>query len=260
MSLEDCRRLVTEGDPARAHATHAAPPEAQAVLWPLYALNLELARAPFASAEPMVGEMRLQWWIDTLERAGAGAVPPHHEVAGPVAELIATRGLDVAPLIASAEARKRDAWNEPFADLGEVLAHLDATAGGLLDAAVAGLGGDVADRAQARAVGRAQGAANWLMAAAELAARGREVLPAVEVGGEDAAVALAAAGLAALAEARAMPKLSPAARPALWPAAEAGAVLRMAQAEPGRIAAGTLGLSEFARRWQSLRVVMTGRA
>ncbi|MEI4470294.1 squalene/phytoene synthase family protein [Frigidibacter sp. MR17.24] len=250
--VEACRRLVTEGDPARAHATHAAPAAAQAVLWPLYAFNLEIARAPFVSAEPMVAEMRLQWWIDTVERAAAGAVPPHHEVAGPLAAMIAARGLDVAPLVAAAEARKRDAWNEPFNDSEALLSHIDATSGGVMAAAVAALGGDPA---QGAAVGRALGAANWLTALAELTARGREVLPAHP----EAAADLARAGLAALDRARAMPRLPGAAQPALWPAAGAGAVLRQALREPARITAGSLGLSEFSRRWKALRAVLTGR-
>ncbi|WP_262983172.1 squalene/phytoene synthase family protein [Paracoccus mutanolyticus] len=50
----------------------------------LYALNLELARAPLASAEPLIAEMRLQWWIERLEEIGAGAVPSH-ELLGPLA-------------------------------------------------------------------------------------------------------------------------------------------------------------------------------
>ncbi len=52
MNLRDCAERVEKGDPDRFAATMAAPPAARARLWPLYAVNLEIARAPWASSEP----------------------------------------------------------------------------------------------------------------------------------------------------------------------------------------------------------------
>ena len=50
----------------------AAPVEARRVLFPLYAFNVEVARAPWVTSEPMIGEMRLQWWRDALEEIARG--------------------------------------------------------------------------------------------------------------------------------------------------------------------------------------------
>ena len=42
-----CAALVERGDPGRFRATMAAPLAARRVLFPLYAFNLEVARAPW---------------------------------------------------------------------------------------------------------------------------------------------------------------------------------------------------------------------
>ncbi|WP_254915593.1 squalene/phytoene synthase family protein [Haematobacter massiliensis] len=140
MSLDACARLVEKGDPDRFLATMSANPEARDRLWPLYAYNLEIARAPWASREPMIAEMRLQWWVDTLDAIAAGKSHHAHEVAGPLSTLIQERGLDAGALRAMAEARFWDVWQEPFADTPALLAYLDATSGNLMMEAARALG------------------------------------------------------------------------------------------------------------------------
>jgi phytoene synthase len=75
MSLQACADLVARGDPDRFRATMATPPEARAVLFPIYAFNLEVSRAPWVTEEPMIAEMRLQFWRDVAEEIGQGAPP-----------------------------------------------------------------------------------------------------------------------------------------------------------------------------------------
>ena len=72
MSFDACAALVERGDPQRFRAAMAAPPEARRVLFPLYAFNVEVARAPWVTQEPMIAEMRLQWWRDALEEIAMG--------------------------------------------------------------------------------------------------------------------------------------------------------------------------------------------
>lgn len=79
MSVEACAKLVERGDPDRFLAVMAAPVAARAQLLPLYAFNLEVARAPWVTKEPMIAEMRLQWWRDVV----AEASPRAHEVVSP---------------------------------------------------------------------------------------------------------------------------------------------------------------------------------
>jgi len=255
MSVEACAALVETGDPDRFAAAMAAPPAARARLWPLYALNLELARAPWASAEPLVAEMRLQWWVDTLDRIAGGERPRTHEVAGPLADLIAETGQPIAPLQAIAEARRRDCWGEPFADADDLLAYLADTAGNLMLAAGQALGAPAHPALQD--AGLAAGLAAWLIAVPELTARGRAPLPDAS---PEAIAKLARTGLTHLARARQSRSALPAAAiPALYPAWQAKALLSLAAKDPSRVTGNTLRLSEFSRRGRLLLTAATGR-
>jgi phytoene synthase len=247
VSLAACAALVERGDPDRFLSAMSAPPEDRARLWPLYAFNLEVARAPWASAEPILGGMRLQFWADTLEAIAAGGAVPAHEVAEPLAALVREAGLPVDLLAGMVAARRRDLEPEGFADAAALWAYLAATGGALTEAAARALGGAAAAGA-AREAGTAAALANWFLAVPELARRGRRTLPAP-------AEALAAEGLARLAKARraGVPRRAVPALRAGW---RADALLRQALRAPALVAAGGLGQSEFARRgsllWRSL--------
>lgn len=274
--LAPCARAVESGDRDRFLATMAAPVAARPRLWPIYAVNLELARAPWAASQPLIAEMRLQWWIDALADAGAGKPARAHELAAPLAALIAAARLDPAALIAAAEARRQDCWEEPFADAQAVLAYLRATGAGPMQMALAALAADYEDCADfAKIVAKAQAIAgdrglagamaNWLIALPDLGARGRAPLGDAP---DPALIAdLAAAGLAALARARAdwaalaAPKdLRRALAPGFFPGWQAGAVLRLAAEQPERaLAPGGLQIAEFRRRGLLAWLALSGR-
>lgn len=252
MSLDACAALLQRGDPDRYLSVLAAPLWARELLLPLYACNLEIARAPWASKEPMIAEMRLQWWRDTVEAAGQGRPARAHEVAGPLHRLITETGLPVDPLDRLIAARRWDCWTEPFADLAALETYLDETGGGLMWLAGRALGAPDTAEAALRAYGWASGLAGFLRAVPELQARGRQPLPA----GTDPAT-LARMGLARIAEARAQRRALPKGlAPALLAGWQAEPLLRQVLADPAAVAEGRLGLSEFARRrrllWQSL--------
>ena len=128
MSLAACAEIVEKGDPGRFAATMAAPPAARARLWPLYAFNLEIARAPYASAEPLIAEMRLQWWVDAARAMteGGGATG---DIARALAGVVAETGLPAGLLSGMAEARRWEVWREPFPDLAAFEDHIDTTSG-----------------------------------------------------------------------------------------------------------------------------------
>ena len=81
MTLPPLAETLSRGDPDRFAALLAMPPAARDRLLPLYAFNLEIARAPWVTAEPVIAEMRLQWWRDTVAEIGEGRPPRAHEVA-----------------------------------------------------------------------------------------------------------------------------------------------------------------------------------
>ena len=125
-----CAEIVRRADPERFRAVMAAPVAARERLFPIYAFNVEVARAPWVTAEPLIAEMRLQWWRDALAEIAAGGPVRRHEVATPLAQAI--RAGDVVLLDALVEARRWDIHRDPFADMQAFRAHIAATSGNLL--------------------------------------------------------------------------------------------------------------------------------
>lgn len=254
MSIAACAALVERGDPDRFLATMAAPPAVREALFPLYAFNLEIARAPFVTEEPMIAEMRLQWWRDVVEEAVAAAPARTHEVAGPLALLIRARGLPAEVFDRAIVARRWDVGRAAFADEDALRAHLEATAGGLAWLGCLACGVEARHEGVVRQAAFAGGLANWFLAVPGYEARGRRPL---HDGRPEAVAALARAGLAALTDARG--RLPAAAVPVLRAHWQAGAVLRQAARDPGRVGAGRLGMSEFRRRAGLMIRAMSGR-
>lgn len=247
-SLTACADLVRAGDPDRFLATMAAPPAQRGPLFTLYAFNLEVARAPYLTEEPVIAEMRLQWWRDVVAAAGSGAARAH-EVAAPLHALIAAQGLPVPVLDTLIAVRRWDCWREAQDDL---TGYLEATGAGLMWLAAKALGAGAEVEPASRAAGWASGLANYLRAVPALQARGR--LPLAD-STRTAIAALAGQGLERLAQARAGP-VGPAAA-ALRSAWLAGPILRQAARDPSAVTEGRLEVAEVRRRggmlWRSLR-------
>jgi len=254
MSVAACAELVKRGDPDRFLAVMAAPRETRARLFTLYAFNLEVARAPWVTQEPLIAEMRLQWWRDVVADAGSG-VARAHAVAGPLHALIHDFGLPVAVLDRLIAARRRDIERAPFAGPAELEAYLADTGAGLMWLAARALGAPDAAEAPVRAYGWASAAAGYLCAVPALVARGRLPLPdALDAAG------LARLGLDRLAEARGGRRAVPrTVAPALLPGWQAAPILARALADPGAVATGRLGLAEVRRRGRLLWQAATGR-
>jgi phytoene synthase len=256
MSVEACAALVERGDADRFAAVMAAPVALRGRLFVLYAFNLEVARAPWVTKEPMIAEMRLQWWRDVVAEAGAGKPARAHEVAGPLSALIGEAGLPVEVMDRLIEARRWDVYRDPFEDRAAFDAYLADTAGGLMWLAGLACGAGPEPEAPLRELGWAAGLAGFLRAVPELEARGR--VPLVD-GRAEAVAALAREGLERLTVARGGLRRLGAAGAATLGAWQAEGLLRLAAREPGRVAEGGLALSEFGRRWGLLRAAIRGR-
>ena len=250
-AITACADLVQRGDPDRFLATMAAPPAVRPALFTLYAANLEIARAPWVTSEPMIAQMRLQFWRNAIANP---ANPPAHDIAAPLALLIEEKALPQEPFECLIAAREADLARAPFTDEAALWAYLEDTAGSLMALALR-IFGTSADEV-ARDWGAAQGLANYLLAVPALQGAGRLPLPDNR---PETIAALAQTGRARLAQARASTKSQPrAARPALLAAWRAGPLLRQSARYPDRVAQGTLGQSEFTRRLTLLRASLTG--
>lgn len=237
-----CAEIVRRGDPPRFRATMAAPLAARRVLFPIYAFNVEVARAPWVTAEPLIAEMRLQWWRDVLSEIRTGRAVRRHEVATPLARVIDAQG--AALLDDLIEARRWDIARDPFDDTAEFSRYIKATSGNLMLVAARALG--PADAEVIRDAGYALGLGNWLCAVPALEAAGRRPLPDAS---PDAVAALASTGLQRLARARARrDAVSPAARAALLTLWETGPLLSLARRRPDVVATGALTIAPVRSR------------
>ena len=249
MTLEACAALVEKGDPDRFLATMAAPPAARARLFPLYAFNLEVARAPWVTEQPLIAEMRLQFWHDVLE----ADAPRAHEVAGPLHGVVRDTSLDANVLHRMIAARHWDISRDPHPSQAAFDAYIEESAAGLMWAAGQALGAPASAESGFRALGWASGLANYLRAVPLLKAKGR--VPLLDEG-TAAIKALAETGLAKLSLARTN-------RESLGPAALTGwlarPILGQAAREPSRVLEGTLAISEFTRRGRLLWTATTGQ-
>ena len=255
MSVNACAALVEAGDPDRFLAAMAAPPAQRAPLFVLYALNLEIAKAPFVTQEPMIAEMRLQFWRDTVADAVAGKAVRAHEVAGPLADVIRAHDLPEDMLDQMIAARRFDIYPDDPGQTGlDLDTYLRRTGGHLM--ALSGLAlGMSRDRiAAAEDVGQAMGTALWLRAVPDLAGHKRVAAADLD---SDALVARAEAGLRLLDAARST-GFGPAV-PALRAAWLTRPILQQAIADPRRVVDGGLVVSEFHRRGRLLLRSLAGR-
>ena len=166
--------LVRRSDPDRYFSALFAPAEKRPLLLTLYAFNVEIARVADTVREPMMGEIRLEWWRETLAGARQG-MPRNHDVARALTELFSRVQLPAELFEAMIAARAFDSSSEAFAGRDAAEAYCDATSGNLMRLAARILGGE-ADAA-AREAGIAYALSGILRSLPHHAARHKLFLP-----------------------------------------------------------------------------------
>jgi len=152
---EYCRTMVREDDPERYYVSLFAPAAKQPHLWALFAFNQEVAKTRESVSEPMIGEIRLQWWREALEGIAAGAPREHPVVLGLAA--IPTFNA-IGPLLDIViDGRAQDLEMETETGIQTLEQYADMVGGALHEAAARILDEtlDEGDAALARASGRA---------------------------------------------------------------------------------------------------------
>lgn len=128
---EACAAAVRKHDPDRYFSALFAPADKRPFLFALYAFNHELAHVGESVREPMIGEIRLQWWREALDGARAGN-PRNHDVVRALAAMLAKAALPDDLLDAMIDARQFDLMSGVFGDDEKRDAYLDATSGNLM--------------------------------------------------------------------------------------------------------------------------------
>lgn len=247
--LTACAALVERGDPLRFRAAMAAPVAARRMLFPLYAFNVEVARAPWVTQETMIAEMRLQWWRDVCEEIAQGGPVRRHEVTTPLADLIEAD--DAGLLDELVAARRWDVYRDAFEDVEHFARYMDQTSGNLTWVAARRLG--QADEAVVRDAAFGAGIAAWFHAIPELVAAGR--VPLLD-GRAEGLRALAREAQDRLARARKNRRqVSRDAGVALLHVGQADAVLKAVIKDPAAVAEGRLPTADPGLAWRAL----TGR-
>lgn len=174
--LSFCGDTVRRQDNDRYLTALFAPPAEREALFALYAFNHEIAKTREVVSEPLLGQIRLQWWRDAVTELYEGS-PRRHEVIQPLAVAVADHGLERACFERLIDARERDLDDEPPASLAGLADYAEATGAPLVRLALQVLG--AAEAAEAgRHIGIAWSLVGTLRAVPFQASRHRLRLPA----------------------------------------------------------------------------------
>ena len=176
--LSYCGQEVRRHDNDRFLTALFAPADAREDLFALYAFNMEVAKTREVVSQPILGQIRLQWWRESVEGIFAGT-PRQHEVVQPLARAVARAGLSRHLLDTVIDAREADLDDAPPASLACLVSYAEATSAPLVQLALEALGvQEEAARAAGRHVGIAYALSGILRAVPFLARAHRTRLPA----------------------------------------------------------------------------------
>tara|TARA_Y100000588_G_scaffold87707_1_gene93525 strand:- start:674 stop:1483 length:810 start_codon:yes stop_codon:yes gene_type:complete len=183
---------------ARARATDIdrylcalfAPRPARSALFALILFNGEIARVREMVSEPMLGQIRLQWWRETIEKIYTGQTR-RHEVAEPLIEAIRTHDLTRGYFDRLIDAREQDLNDAPPKTLAALETYAEESAAPLVSLALESVGVDASEFSDlARHSGIAWALTGQIRAVPHLSIQGRSMLPRNTMceGGDMAAV------------------------------------------------------------------------
>jgi 15-cis-phytoene synthase len=122
---------VRQFDKDRFLATLFAPESKQPDLFSLMAFSVEIARVPQLVSEPQIGEIRLQWWHETIDSIYRHE-PQDHPLASALAQAIRQSGLPKAPLLAFIEAHRFNLYADCMPSLTDLEGYLGQTYSALI--------------------------------------------------------------------------------------------------------------------------------
>jgi 15-cis-phytoene synthase len=272
-----CLAALREYDRDRYLASLLTPPEHRAAVVALYAYNAELARVRDLVRDPLPGEVRLQYWRDLLEGSAHGETAAN-PVAAELLRAVKERSLPVAPLIAMADARVFDLYDDPMETTAMFEGYAGETSAALIQLAALVLDPKAAEGASEITghAGVALAVAGSLLLMPIHRSRGQIYVPLqiLSAAGLDrdsflkedqpaqlkaAIEAFAGYGLDHLRQARAGGTIPKSLLPAFLPVSLASGILRRAARDGGAVFGGTIRAPQWRRQLAMMRLLVTGR-
>ena len=128
-----CASLLQKSDPQRFRSIMAAPEKLRPYYFVIFALNVEVSRAPYLTKEPLIADIRLQWWLDALDEIIGEKTVRKHAVATSLSKCIEkSQAKELKKFVL---ARKWDIHSNEFDSLTELNKYLYETTGILFQVA-----------------------------------------------------------------------------------------------------------------------------
>jgi len=141
--MDEITTLVRQYDRDRYLSSLLAPAKARPHLMALYAFNVEICRIAGQVSEPQLAEIRLQWWLDTLDAIYHNEAQAH-PVANALAEAIRVGDIPKFALQRLAKAHQFDFYSDSMPSLHDLEAYLGETESSLIKMAAMILNQDAA--------------------------------------------------------------------------------------------------------------------
>lgn len=127
-ALAELQEIARTREPDRYVAALFAPKPVQGALIAIAAFAAELARIPAVASEPMIGEIRLQWWRDAIGD-GVRGTATGHPVADAFAAVVRQHTLSLEAVHQLIDARSFDLSGDVHADVAALERHLASVEG-----------------------------------------------------------------------------------------------------------------------------------
>jgi phytoene synthase len=173
-----CKSLARQADKDRYLSALFAPKERRRYLFAISAFNYEVARIRDRVSEPMIGELRLQWWRDAVEGRGPNDAS-HGPITNALVDTISHCDLPRARFHELIDARTFDLYGDPMPTLAQFEIYLDSTSTSLMQ-----LAARILDQTETREIdetalhaGRAYAITGLLRSFPHHASRGQVYIP-----------------------------------------------------------------------------------
>ena len=129
-AYKHCEELVRDVDEDRFLKRAVSPADKRPHLIALYAFSHEIARVRDSVREAMIGEIRLQWWRDTLQGEARGDVRAN-PIAAALDDTIVKFRLPRQALVDLIDARVFDLYDDPMPSLNDLEGYCGETSSSL---------------------------------------------------------------------------------------------------------------------------------